>query len=132
MLDQDYQPNNLNTFRILFIVKGIMNLLGALFFIGYAFLGTFFMNLADTNADLEEMPFDPSILFMIIGTVGFMIALAFAIVTLLAAKYIGEKRNYTFVFVASILNCLTGVLGILLGVFAIIELNKPHVKQLFK
>lgn len=132
MLDQNIQPNNLNTFRILFIVKGIMNLLGALFFIGYAFLGTFFFNIADMNSDMDQMPFDPSILFVIIGIVGFVIALTFAVITLMAAKFIGETRNYTFIFVASILNCLTGVLGILLGIFTIIELNKPHVKQLFQ
>ena len=111
------QTNNLNTYRILYIIKGIFNLLGAVFFIE-----------VNQNA---EMPFDMSTFFGIICGIGFVMSLIFGIVTLLGAKYIGEARNYTFVLIVAILNCLTGILGILLGIFSIIEINKPHVKALF-
>lgn len=122
------QTNNLNTFRILFIIKGIFNLLGALFFVGYGF----FMNtiFAEMNQN-PSTPFDVSTLFGVISGLGFFVCLIFGIVTLIAAKYVGEARNYTFVLIASIMNCLTGILGILLGIFTILEINKPHVKELF-
>jgi len=53
------------------------------------------------------------------------------ILTLFASKYLKEIKNYNFIFVVAILNCLTGILGIVLGIFTIIELNKPDVKALF-
>ncbi|EAQ48136.1 MULTISPECIES: hypothetical protein [Leeuwenhoekiella] len=122
------QTNNLNTYRILYIIKGIFNLLGAVFFIGYGFFMNFIFTEVNQNA---ETPFDMSTFFGIICGIGFVMSLIFGIVTLLGAKYIGEARNYTFVLIVAILNCLTGILGILLGIFSIIEINKPHVKALF-
>jgi len=124
--------NNLDTFRILFIVKAILTFLVALFFLLYAGLGGFFMNIIDSSNEIDDMPFHPGMIFMIIGGVGFILSVAFGILTLLVSKYIKELRNYNFIFVMAILNCLTGVLGILLGVFTIIELNKPHIKDLFE
>lgn len=124
-------PNNLSTFRILFLVKGILTLCFSLFFILYAGMGHFFGSLTDFNHN-NEVPFNPGIIFIIIGGIGFLICLAIGILTLLASKYIKETKNYNFIFAISIINCLTGILGILLGVFTLIELNKPEVKKLFE
>jgi hypothetical protein len=66
-----------------------------------------------------------------IGSAGACIAFIFGILTLMVPKYLKETRNYNFILVVAVLNCLTGVLGILLGVFTIIELNKPEVRKLF-
>ena len=123
--------HNLNIFKTLFLVKGILNLLMALFFICYALFGGYIVNMAGSGGDLDNMTFNPAIIFFIIGGVGFVIASVMGVLTLLALKYINEVRNYNFIFVIAILNCLTGILGILLGVFTIIELNKPHIKALF-
>ena len=68
---------------------------------------------------------------MVIGCVGAFFALVFGILTLMASKYLKEASHYNFILVMAVLNCLTGVLGILLGVFTIIELNKPEVRVLF-
>jgi hypothetical protein len=87
--------------------------------------------MAGSGGDLDNMTFNPAIIFFIIGGVGFVIASVMGVLTLLASKYINEVRNYNFIFVVAILNCLTGILGILLGIFTIIELNKPHVKAFF-
>lgn len=119
--------NNLDTFRILWIVKGVLNLLVCLFFILYIFFGIFIWNVNDP--DFQD--FNPGILVMIIGGIGLVLTAIFGALTLLTAKYIKEKRGYNFILVMSVLNCLSGVLGILLGVFTIIEINKPHVKELF-
>ena len=124
--------NNLNTFRILFLVQGILVLLCSLFFVFYAFMGVFFTDIIESSGEeLDTMPFNPGSLFVAIGSIGFFITLALGIVTLFASKYLKEIRNYNFIFVVAILNCFTGVLGILLGVFTLVELNKPHVKALF-
>lgn len=122
--------NNLNLFRIFYIIKGILNLIFTLFFAAYVLIGTYIMNLGFHEHD-NAMWFNPGWIFMIIGSIGAFFSLILGLVTLLAAKYLKDIKNYNFILVVAILNCLTGVLGILLGVFTIIELNKPEVKTLF-
>ncbi len=122
--------NNLNLFGIFFLIKGILNLLFTLFFAAYVFLGMFVMNVG-FHEHGETLPFNPGWIFMVIGCIGAFFAMVLGVITLLASKYIKEAKNYNFILVVAVLNCLTGVLGILLGVFTIIELNKPEVRTLF-
>ncbi len=60
-----------------------------------------------------------------------MLTISLGILNLLASKYIKETKNYNFIFAVAVVNCLTGILGILLGVFTLIELTKPEIKPLF-
>ena len=123
------KTNNLSTFRTLFLVYGILLILGSLFFLLYAGMGAYFSAVPEMND--PEMPFNPGSIFIVIGIVGFFLAILFGILALLASKYIKQRKKHQFVFVTSILMCLTGILGILLGVFALIELSKADVKELF-
>ncbi len=126
------QKNNLDTFRILYLIKGILTLLFSLFFLVYAGMGQLF-NTAIKHADqTQEIPFEFGWIFIIIGGIGFIFSIALGILTLLASKYIKQVKNYNFIFAMAIVNCLTGILGILLGVFTLIELTKPEIKALFK
>ena len=120
--------NNLSTFRVLFLVKGILTLCFSIFFIFYAFIGTIFGNIED----FKDLDFNPGIIFMVIGAIGFFFTIIFGVLTLIAAKNLKDVKGYNFIFVVAILNCLTGILGILLGVFTLVELTKPHIKQLFE
>ncbi len=124
-------PNNLPTFRILFLVKGILTLLFSVFPLLYAALGGFLGNIDELNYGPEAPPFNIGLIFIVIGSVFFVLVIIMGILTILASHYLKEVKNYTFIFVVAILNCFTGILGILLGVFTIIELNKPHVKEKF-
>ncbi|WP_194852007.1 hypothetical protein [Nonlabens antarcticus] len=130
------QPShNLELLRILYIVKASFNFLGVLFFIAYASFGALMFNFMDEipNANgSEEFPSQLSWIFVIIGVLGALICLVFAVVTLIAAKRIKERRNETFIFVVGVINCFTGILGIGLGVFTFVEMTKPHVKALFQ
>ena len=123
--------NNLNLFKTLFLIKGIITLLFSLFFVAYACMGGFIGHVFETTDPTDPIPFNPGIIFMVIGSIGFIISVTMGILTLVASKYLKEIKNYNFIFVVAILNCLTGILGIVLGVFTIIELNKPDVKELF-
>ena len=123
--------NNLNTFYTLHIVKGILTLCFSLFFILYAVMGVFFGAIIELDPTQQDAPFNPGIIFIILGIIGTIISVTLGVLNLLASKYIKEKRNYNFIFAIAIVNCLTGMLGILLGVFTLIELNKPEIKQVF-
>lgn len=126
-----YTPtDNLSTFATLHLVKGILTILFSLFFLLYMFVGTA-MTFGSMNHN-QDMPFHPGNIFIIIGAVGFVITVSIGILTLLAGRYIKERRNYNFIFAISIINCITGILGILLGIFTILDLNKPHVKAQFE
>ena len=120
--------HNLHVFKILFIIKGVLTLMLSFLPIIYFFIGTWMMG---NQAVHDEEAGIAGGIMMVIGGFIFILLLILGIVTILAGKYIGEQRNYDFVLVIAILNCLTGVLGILLGIFTIIELNKPHVRKLF-
>lgn len=133
--------NNLSLFKTLFLIKGILSIFGFLFGVGYAafgmVMGTVFSifgeAIQDAASENTEIPiFNPGYIFLIIGGGVALLFATASVLNFLASSYIGKHVKYQFIFVVSILNCLTGILGILLGVFAIIELQKPEVKALFE
>lgn len=119
--------NNLDTFRILFIIKGILTLCFALIPIFYILLGSFIFSQKgdDNGAQIAGT------IMVVVGIFIFLFLIALGIITIMAGNYLGRKTHYTFIFVVAIINCFTGILGIVLGIFTLIELNKPHVRQLF-
>ena len=125
--------NNLNTFRILYIVYGCLFLLGVLAVLGYGALLDFILDEAAKNdPNFNNAPFDPATFFAaFMGVFAVFFGIA-AILNFYTATFLKETRNHTFILVVSILNCFSGILGILLGIFTIIEINKPEVKALFK
>ena len=127
------QNNNLNTFRILYLIKGILALAGSLFFVLYACFGLFFQSAFESIPEQDvEMPFNPGNIFIIIGAIGFVIAIIIGILNIMASNYIKVVKKYNFIFAIAVINCLTGILGIILGIFTFIELGKPEVKALFE
>lgn len=126
-----HQPNNLYTFRILFLVKGVLTLCLSLFFIIYASIGYIIGAVIENNETNTQLPFNFGWIFIIIGGLGMLFCITLGVLTLLTSKYIRVLKNYNFIFAMAILNCLTGILGIVLGVFTLIELTKPEVKKLF-
>lgn len=124
------QNNSLGTFRILYLVYGILVLFFSIIFAIYAFFGFFIMESIDVKAE-DDLPFNPGSIFLIIGGIGFVFATTIGVLNIVASNYLKNEKRYNFIFVMSIVNCLTGLLGILLGVFTLIELNKPEIKALF-
>lgn len=124
----DNEEHNLRIFKILYIIKGILTLAFSILPLLYIFLGIFIFQKDDLSQEDAQVG---GTIIIFAGSMIFLFLLVLGILTLLTAKYIGEKRNYDFVFVMAVLNCLTGILGIILGIFTILELNKPGVKRLF-
>lgn len=122
--------NNLHIIGILHYVKAGLSLIALLFFAIYAGFGWFMSNQFQDSGD-QNMPFNPASLFVWIGISGVVICLVLVVLDLLAASYLNKRKNHTFLLVVSGIHCVTGLLGIGLGVFTIIELTKPQVKELF-
>lgn len=123
--------NNLGTFKILFLVKGILSLVVSLVPLVYAFLGLFLQDLIEENNPSDAFVVNPGTIFYIFGLVGFFLLILWGVMALIASRYLGEMRNYNFIFVVAIMHALTGILGLLLCIFTLIELTKPDVKALF-
>ncbi|GAB5418544.1 MAG: hypothetical protein Crog4KO_03010 [Crocinitomicaceae bacterium] len=124
---------NLNTYRILFLIKGIFDLLIIIIGAIYALLGSVMSEQMQRDAMRtgQELPFDPSTFFTIIGIVLVLIAIITGVPALMASARFKQKRGRTFIIVAAGINCLTGILGIILCIFTVMELSKPAVKEVF-
>ncbi|XOV68157.1 MAG: hypothetical protein ACFHU9_03085 [Fluviicola sp.] len=133
MHQQHPGEKNLNTYRILFLIKGILDLCIA--FIGFIYIGIgsmagrFFDRLSYETG--EDIPVNPGIFFVIVGVILILLALFTGIPALIASKRFSQKRGRTFIIIAAAINCLTGLLGILLCIFTVLELQKPAVKEIF-
>lgn len=70
-------------------------------------------------------------LFVVIGAVGILVGLTLTVLTLVAGRRLAKYRSHTYCLVVAALLCLFMPLGTVLGVFTLIVLMRPSVKQLF-
>ena len=60
-----------------------------------------------------------------------MLLLGLAAVEFFTGYSLSMRKNYVFCFVIACLTCLKMPLGTILGVFTILVLNRPTVKEMF-
>lgn len=60
-----------------------------------------------------------------------LFGLAFAGVMIAAGRFLRARRHYTFCLVVAAVSCMFFPVGTVLGVFTIIVLQRPTVKELF-
>ncbi|PWL24673.1 MAG: hypothetical protein DCO96_12770 [Fluviicola sp. XM-24bin1] len=133
MNEQHPGEKNLNTFRILFLIKGILDFLiafiGLIYIAVGAVVGDAIADEAARNGDY--MPFNPGNMFLIFGVVMVALALITGVPAIMASQRFNQKRGRTLIIVAAAINCITGVLGIVLCIFTIIEVQKQEVREVF-
>jgi hypothetical protein len=71
------------------------------------------------------------LMFTLIGGSIVLAGWSAAIMMALAGRYLREQTHYTFCLVIAVVACMFGPFGPVLGVFTIIVLMKPSVKQSF-
>lgn len=130
--------NNLETYKVLYIIKGCLLAFSSVFvWIYFVFVSFFFNENSNFNYQMQsngELPFsiETIIKYLVgIGTALGIFFILFVIGNFLTAYYIKKQKNYYFIVVIAVLSCFTGILGILLGIFTLIEITKPEVKALF-
>ena len=130
--NNNVMTNNLNTFKILYIIKGVLAVMASFIFLIYASMGSLIGKAVERDMHFRnEMPFNPADLFVLIGTIGLIMFLTMAILAFVAAKKLNDGRGSGLITVAAIVNCFSGILGIVLCIFTLIELAKPNVKAIF-
>ncbi len=56
---------------------------------------------------------------------------AFAVLVVLAGRFLSRRKHYNYCFVLACIECICMPLGTVLGVFTILVLMRPSVKELF-
>jgi len=129
MVNQDEE--HLRLLSILHYIWGGLAACGSCFGAIYAVIGGGIMAAA-TQAQGQNGP--PAVvggIFFLIGGGIILLAGTISALTILAARNLARKRSYTFCFVIACISCLSVPLGTALGVFTIIVLQRPSVKQMF-
>jgi len=114
-------------------VVGALTALFALFPLIHFTVGLFFV-LAPQHSPQHQGGPPPAFIgwfFMILGGMLFLLGESFAGCVFAAGRFIGSRRHYWFVFIIACLQCAFFPFGTVLGVFTIVVLSRPTVKQLF-
>ena len=116
-----------------YVVAGLAALF-SFFPLLYTTVGTIFILAArhGTPKPGEELP--PEFLgwiFVVLGSVLFLLGIAMAICILIAGRCLSRRKCYTFALVMACIECIFIPFGSILGVFAIIVLSRESVKALF-
>ena len=128
---------NAQHLRLLAIFHYVVAGLAALFSffpLLYTTIGAIFLFAArhGTPKQGEELP--PEFLgwiFLVVGSLLFLLGIAMAICILIAGRCLSRCRHYTFALVMACIECLFVPFGTILGVFTIIALSRESVKTLF-
>ena len=124
---------HLRLLSIFHYIVGGLTVLFSLFPLLYAAFGGF-MLYASAHPQMQQGEPPPPLvgwIFIAFGCFGFLIGLGLAICIVLAGRFIARHRRYWFAFVTACVQCIFFPFGMILGVFTIIVLSRPSVKQLF-
>ncbi|MDD3740098.1 MAG: hypothetical protein PHH30_02550 [Bacteroidales bacterium] len=122
--------NNLDTLSTFHYVWGGLKLFASLIVLIYVIIGMG-MVIAGQNVGEFEMQLSGWI-FIIFGFFTFLLVVALGVLSLLCGRYLKERRNRVFCMVMSALACVNAPLGTVLGIFTILEIEKPEVKKIFE
>jgi hypothetical protein len=80
----------------------------------------------------ESMPAFIGLLFIIFGAGLIILGWAFSACSIIAGRYLARQRYYLFCVVMAAIECICIPFGTVLGVFTIIVLSRPSVRELFE
>jgi hypothetical protein len=125
---------HLRILSILYYVFGGLGAFGGLFPLIYVALGVAFLSGSmgpPGKGGAGGPPPELGWIFIGIGSAISLLVWSLAACTLFAAYNLSKKRRYLFCFVIACISCASVPLGTILGVFTIVVLARPGVKELF-
>ena len=131
---RNIDTDHLNLLSIFHFVGAGLALLGILFLIAhFALMHFVFMNPAFWQNQKGVPPpqefFSIFIVFYIVGGIWFVVS---ATLNVLSGLFLHKRRNRTFSLVVAGINCVHMPLGTLLGVFTMIVLLRPSVREIYE
>jgi hypothetical protein len=122
--------NNLDTIAVFHYVWGGLKIFASLFVLIYVVMGIG-MIWGGTSTGETELQFTGGI-FLIFGLVAFLMVVVLGILSFLCGYYLKQRKNRIFCMVMSGLACMSAPVGTVLGIFTILEIEKPEIKALFE
>jgi hypothetical protein len=125
--------DHLKLLGILHTIWGILAILFGLLF-GIMYIGIGAAAAASPNATTDDSGMSSGTfgsIFIVLGIVFLIAAVICWILMLMAGGKLRKQRGYGFCFFVAIVDLL-GFPSIILGIFTLIVLNRPTVKELFK
>ncbi len=127
--------NNLKTLSLFHFIMSGFTALVSCFPLIHVTMGIIFV-IASKNGAFETKPDAPppeivGLLFIIIGSLIFLIGMTIAFLIFMSGKNLRNAKRYTFCMAMACILCLMVPYGTVLGVFTIIILTKQPVKELF-
>jgi hypothetical protein len=114
-----------------YILGGLFALFGC-FPIIHVTLGLAMISGAMNGPQMNGPPPEIGWIFVVIGGGIMLVLWTLAGCLLFAGRCLAQQKAYMFCFVVACLACLNMPLGTLLGVFTLIVLSRPSVKELFE
>ena len=136
MVSPKLQPADADHLRLLtifhYVVAGITGLFSCMFLM-HVFIGLAFI-LSPTslvgNAGEVPPPFF-GWMFLIMGSIAFLSGWTIAVCLLFAARFIQRRTHHLFCVIVAGFSCLSFPFGTVLGIFTLIVLLRPQVKEAF-
>jgi hypothetical protein len=125
--------DHLKLLGILHTIWGILAILFGLLF-GIMYIGIGAAAAASPNTTTDDSGMSSGVfggIFIVLGIVFLVAAVIYGILMIMAGGKLRKQRGYGFCFFVAILDLL-GFPSIILGIFTLIVLNRPTVKELFK
>ncbi|MHC4545011.1 MAG: hypothetical protein ACYS9C_07675 [Planctomycetota bacterium] len=112
-----------------YVAGGITGVL-ACFPIMHLIMGIFILAVA--CVDQAEAPVViMGLIFVVMSLTFIILGWTFAVCLIVSGRQLARRRRYTFCFVIACISCMLMPYGTVLGVFTIIVLMRPAVKELF-
>jgi hypothetical protein len=131
-MDSTDDEQHLRLLGIFHYVVGAITALFAMIPLIHFTLGLFFVFAPQRSIQHGSPP--PALIgwfFMIFGGALFLLGESFAGCVVAAGRFICSRRRYWFVFVVACMQCAFFPFGTVLGVFTIVVLSRPGVKEAF-
>jgi uncharacterized membrane protein YhaH (DUF805 family) len=127
---------HLKLLSIGYMVSGGVNAFFSLFGLMYVFMGIMFSTVQFPNSRIpansaQTPPAFVGWIFVVIGLVFFVLAIAMAAARFRAAWCIKHRKWRVFCMVIAAIGCLEFPYGTALGIFSFVVLNRDSVVQLF-
>jgi hypothetical protein len=123
---------HLSTLRVLHYVYGALICAIGFGLLGFVFIGHFLQGdwIAE-HAQGDPPPYWVGSLVQAMGWALFALCELKGALNIVSGKLIGERRGRTFTLVVAALDCLSPPLGMALGIFTFITLEKEEVRQAY-
>jgi len=84
------------------------------------------------DSEGEAVPVFIGWILIILGTGLVILGLAFSVCIIIAGRYLARQSHYMFCMVMAAIECMLMPFGTVLGVFTIVVLVRPSVKEIFE